>query len=92
MSKGIILLDMPENCKQCRLYYPARDTHTGEYLGGCRLISTVAIRDKSAKPDWCPIRPMPEKAFHEEFCDNGRYDKGWNDCLREIGGIDNDLE
>ena len=36
------------------------------------------------KPNWCPIKPLPERANHENYCDNGRYDKGWNDCLDEI--------
>lgn len=32
----------------------------------------------------CPLKQMPEKANHPEFWDNGRYDKGWNDCIDEI--------
>ena len=32
----------------------------------------------------CPIRPLPDKAHHEDYCDNGRYDKGWNECLEKI--------
>ena len=36
------------------------------------------------RPDWCPIKPLPDKADHEGCCDNGRYDKGWNECLEKI--------
>lgn len=93
MSKGIIVVEIPKKCADCsiELY------DDGLYIDGFRCmgmdqeLSTEEYR-RSGKPDWCPIRPMPEKAFHEDYCDNGRYDKGWNDCLREIGGIDNDLE
>ena len=84
MSKGFIMMDMPENCEDCPC------CHTDDYDFYCKRNGNHV--DWEEKPDWCPIRPMPEKAFHEDFCDNGRYDKGWNDCLREIGGIDNDLE
>ena len=39
---------------------------------------------KSEMPDWCPIKPVPERACHEEYWDNGRCDKGWNECLEAI--------
>ena len=54
------------------------------------MVCQVTQRDvmeylvKGSKPDWCPIKPMPERANHEGYCDNGRYDKGWNDCLAEL--------
>ena len=34
--------------------------------------------------DMCPLRELPEKANHPAYCDNGRFDKGWNACLDEI--------
>ena len=84
MSKGIIVMDIPENCEDCLC------CHTDNYDFYCKRNGNHV--DWEEKPDWCPIRPMPEKAFHEDYCDNGRYDKGWNDCLREIGGIKDDLD
>lgn len=74
MSKGIILLDMPENCRDC------------EYFGlTCKITEEKCNRyNQNGKPDWCPIRTLPKRADHEEYCDNGRYDRGWNDCLNEI--------
>ena len=30
------------------------------------------------------MRPPPKRAEHEEHCDNGRYSRGWNDCINEI--------
>lgn len=84
MSKGIIVMDIPENCEDCPC------CHTDNYDFYCKRNGNHV--DWEEKPDWCPIRPMPEKAFHEDYCDNGRYDKGWNDCLREIGGIKDDLD
>lgn len=83
MAKGIIVVDMPETCRHIR----------GEKEKGCPfggVVCQVNQRDvmgylvKGSKPDWCPIKPMPERANHEGYCDNGRYDKGWNDCLAEL--------
>lgn len=94
MSNGIIVVNMPECCDICRfssLAYGMEQFKEGECFCLIKMKSVDRILE-GEKPDWCPIRPMPEKAFHEDFCDNGRYDKGWNDCLREIGGIKDDLE
>ena len=46
------------------------------YLGGWR--NALRLLGEEA------IRPVPERARHTEYCDNGRYDKGWNDCLDEL--------
>lgn len=59
MAKGFILVDVPEKCKTCRFYYQARDIHTGEYASGCKMITTVMIREPEKRPDWCPIRELP---------------------------------
>ena len=84
MSKGIIVVDkIPQTCQHIR----------GNKEEGCPFGGTVCQITRNdvfyhsrfgSKPDWCPIRPMPGKVYHEDYCDNGRYDKGWNDCLKEI--------
>lgn len=86
MAKGYILVDVPEKCKMCRFYYPSRDMHTGEYASECKMITTMMIREPEKRPDWCPIRELPEKM---EVC--GKYPQpgkpmpsyriGWNACL-----------
>lgn len=88
MKKGYILMDMPDKCKVCRFYYPARDMHTGEYTSGCRIIPTMMIREPENKPDWCPIREMPERKRPNEFTVSpiiekqySEFDRGYNACL-----------
>lgn len=49
----------------------------------CKANSKI-IKDYSIKPDWCPLKEMPEKTNHPDYCDNGRYDKGWNECIDYI--------
>lgn len=94
MSKGIILLDeIPKTCVECPMCFYATDMSIGKFefrrLYRCKLepeeIEQAYLEDICcSKPDWCPIRPLPDKAHNENYCDNGRYDKGWNDCLNEI--------
>lgn len=74
MSKGVILMDIPNNCRDCK------------YFGFvCKITGERCNRyNQDERPVWCTIRPIPERANHEDYCDNGRYDKGWNDCLDEL--------
>lgn len=80
MSKGIILLDMPENCRDCK------------YFGlTCKIIEEKCNRyNQDGKPDWCPIKPIPEKMPEKDYSPiedkhyfDG-YDDGWNHCLNNI--------
>lgn len=60
MSKGIIVVDkIPQTCQHIR-----GNKEEGCPFGGmvCQITQNDAydyVRDWS-KPDWCPIRPMPE--------------------------------
>ena len=83
MSKGIIVVDIPKYCDYC----PAGSFESGvECLvapeGHCVLSYGFHIE----KPDWCPIKPIPEKIesdsrnAHEDF----DYVCGWNACVDEI--------
>ena len=87
MTKAILVMDMPERCDKCRLLLkiPQKDG-----LALCLARPTNGQeeynpkREKSWRPDWCPLRKLPEKVNHPDYCDNGRFDKGWNACLDEI--------
>ena len=80
MAKGIVVVDdIPVICAECDF---AHLTQNKQYFHCDAKNKTVY----NAKPDWCPIRLLPERAHHEDYCDNGRCDKGWNDCLNEIEG------
>ncbi len=85
MAKGIIVVDIPETCGDC-----ACCQYDGQYDRYCGVNGEdlMNIDWNGEKPDWCPIKPMPERAYHENYCDNGRYDKGRNDCLNEVLGTE----
>lgn len=80
MSKVILVMDMPMYCIDCPCHF----------VDDPSIWCGVVNRDLETndieiyKPEWCPLREMPEKAYHPDYCDNGRYDRGWNDCIKEI--------
>ncbi len=82
MAKGVLIIDIPPVCGNCIMY------RYNWFKGGectCRITGDrVELNDKA---DTCPLRELPEKANHPDYCDNGRFDKGWNACLDEIESI-----
>ena len=94
MSKGYILVDVPENCSNCRCF--SFDI-AGCY---CSLASDEEYSEcfreiksdwKTERPDWCPIRELPERrketlipVSERVFKRCSEYATGWNDCLKTI--------
>ena len=82
MNKSVLVMNTPENCKSC--------IHISTFRDFCR-INCRDIKDTSAKPDWCPLRPLPEKNKAPKVASGYElgYEDGWNKCLAEIqGGAD----
>lgn len=86
MTKGIIVLDeIPEKCNQCNFWF-AKATVPVEYrcMGLQREITENELTKK--KPDWCPIKQMPEKIEVLKYPHSMKFSRGWNACLDEIEG------
>jgi hypothetical protein len=85
MSKAVLVLDeMPEFCWVCELAEGGN-----EYIDPyCSPIGReIPSIGKVKRPDWCPLRPLPEKqklTFHEPGQD--AITMGWNACIEEICG------
>lgn len=76
MSKAILVMDMPKNCYECKLQ---------EWLN-CKIVKGCHIGE--TRPDWCPLRPMPEKREADPAIDNDidwGLAEGWNACIDEMG-------
>ena len=91
MAKGYVLVDIPESCSECQLC-SYDDMHgylafvcCGKIDNGFGFVEiSEEIMNNDMKPDWCPIKELPEKKqWGKAF--NGNV-KGWNDCLKEILG------
>ena len=88
MSKAVLVMDMPERCADCPLRSSKKTSYVCCYLT-LKNISSTDYYDK--KPDWCPLRELPEKkeTWVTLSCyPNGRWTEdmkaGYNTCLDEI--------
>lgn len=85
MSKSVLVINTPKYCALCVL-------RSGVYHQFCR-VNNRDITDLSIRPDWCPLKPLPEKKEYIVPIDNVESQKdiiavGWNACIDEIVGGD----
>ena len=87
MSKSVLVIDTPEkgciscligkndsNCRITRIYCPIAE-------------ETAFNEEAEAIPDWCPLKPLPEKITRVAVTDHWNSIKaGWNTCIDEITG------
>lgn len=99
MSKSIVVVNTPEVCVDCIFCqeygigskkYAFCYVVNGDSENDMKLIDCIYGYCQS-KPDWCPLKPLPEKmtgvtpTFH--------YDSikaGWNGCFNKITGGNSD--
>lgn len=90
MSKSVLVINTPEDCGKCKFI--------SEFW--CRAMGGRRVPNNDVIPDWCPLKPLPEKMKVTGFY-NGEYFKaggkppsykiGWNKCIDAIaGGGDSD--
>ena len=88
--KAILVINMPKSCWEC----PCYDGYWQCGATGNGFDTQDEIHNQ--RPDWCPLKPMPEKlepklsvvvtiSERENDIYLTAYDVGWNDCLDEIG-------
>lgn len=85
MPKAVLVMDMPECCADCPCSCFERDNPILNLICGVTQEDAYNV----GKPDWCPLRELPEKM---KVC--GKYPQpgkpipsyrfGWNACLDEI--------
>lgn len=79
MSKSVLVIDTPKKCDSCM--------YVGTFHSFCK-INCRDIKDTSVKPDWCPLKPLPEKFDNEKDRKLGDFEPlfkiGWNACIDEI--------
>lgn len=81
MAKGYILVDIPECCGECQLCTYEGDTnmHIGFFCDGSIIndFGFVKIPDEvirnDLKPDWCPIKELPEDFKNMKFEKPSKY-------------------
>ena len=82
MAKAVLVMDNPERCADCPLRNSEKTSYVCCYLT-LKNISSTDYYDK--KPDWCPLRELPEKKeFYLSINYQKGYCEGWNACLDKI--------
>ncbi len=87
MIKAILILDeMPKNCWDCPICYDFIACPVAEKG------TPMNDADEDARPDFCPLRPMPKKEpptiMNDEYDDG--YVTGWNRCIDQMEGSGED--
>ena len=97
MSKSILVIDTPKTCVDCIFCQEYRTKNreyaycyatNGDSENDMKLIDCMYGYHQS-KPDWCPLKLLPEKKSTTAPVSNYEVQKnlfadGWNACLREI--------
>lgn len=82
--KGIIVVDIPKDCRECGRY---RIGNYGVLSCGVNgwFISEYVDCKNYMKPDWCPIKPIPEKMDADACSAQSRcIATGYNHCIDKI--------
>lgn len=87
MNKAILVIDMPDTCGRCQLCQGI--STNGEYV--CSILNEDGNErgyddGKYSKPDWCPLKLIPEKKLIWYDDERSDLERGYNDCLCDIIG------
>ena len=83
MSKAVLVMDMPSSCSECNF----------QQYGVCHAVRKSIVgtpTDLKRKPDWCPLRELPEKkVLSGDVADIQKMGKelvdiGYNACIDEL--------
>lgn len=98
MDKAIAIIDMPTTCAECFFCCTMQEISVGNGLykkmGKCSLAKDIKDPWRNIwwqvehKEEWCPLKSVPEEQeiwFDDERSD---WERGYNNCLREIVGRD----
>ena len=90
MNKAILVIDMPNSCNECKIRFD------DEYSNWCPYDNPEPngvwkYVDSGTKPDWCPLKLVPNKCDERGtwtmggYIEDG-YSTGWNACIDKILG------
>ena len=82
MSKSVLVIDTPGSCMGCNFFICDGDTN----MDSCMARETARSVDleKYDKPDWCPLKPLPEK---KEYVDPTSSEKAKKILLKLVGTL-----
>ena len=89
MSKSVLVMDTPEHgCISCLI--GRNHSNSLETCIYCPIAGKCVLdKEAEAIPDWCPLKPLPEKMIIPRGARNTdglEYACGYNTCINEITG------
>ena len=84
-NKVLLAMNEPDNCDICPFCDDCDYT-----CGAFQILNekyTYEVPTGRNKPDWCPLKRMPQKKSYEELSDGNpvkAWGNGWNACIDEI--------
>lgn len=99
MSKSVFVIDTPKTCVDC-IFCQEYGIGSKKYAY-CYVTNGDSENDmkpidciygyRNSKPDWCPLKPLPEKKNFWSEEHGGKFSEGWNACIDAIvGGVNYD--
>lgn len=82
MSKAVLIMDMPENCRECDSCIIGSVVFCG--INGEKIEQEVMNGNK--KSEKCPLQNLPEKKKLRNFVSCREEIIGWNACIDAIEG------
>lgn len=95
MNKVILVMNDPMFCSNCPLAKSYKHIMTAEEHWFCGVGHSTKNGDvfekidinSEARPDWCPLKPLPEKDTRNHAWEWGQgHQRGWNQCIDKILG------
>lgn len=92
LNKAILVIETPKRCSMCEFLKRTDEKYCycGR-LGFDYQINEYMTSTPKGKPDWCPVKNIPEKKKPRRIYDNNlghfhvsAFDKGFNKCIDEI--------
>lgn len=89
MSKSILVIDTPRVCVDCPCHFAGE---SGMVICGVNGKQLLSVDIETFKPDWCPLRKVPQKKADIRSHRQGaiylilerRFINGYNACIDEI--------
>lgn len=83
MSKAILVMDMPESCSECSICASWQSSAFSAREYWCPVMENKDV-EPNKKPDWCPLKELPEKKENAIGANYQRFVNGYNACIDDI--------
>lgn len=65
--KAILVIDMPKSCNKCKLKTHRFGFTTNKMKVGCKFKGDILTDVLSDRPNWCPLKPLPQRKIVGEI-------------------------